>query len=249
MMDTGPDQVLIGADPAAAAALAAERVVAALGGRERGAVALAGGRTPAALYRLLTVPPHRGAVDWRALDWFWGDERCVPPDHADSNYRMAAETLLAPLDIPPGRIHRMPADARDLDAAAGEHEAEIRRVVAPDAVGIPAFDLVLLGIGPDGHTASLFPGSTGLDEGDRLVVAHHAPGPDAWRMTMTFPLLNAAKQVLFLVTGEDKAPALQGILRRHDVSLPAARLKPTHGRITWILDGPAARLVQPADRP
>lgn len=241
-------EVVVGADAAEAVRLAAERVVASLRDARHGAVALAGGRTPAALYRLLTQPPCREAVRWEAIDWFWGDERCVPPDHADSNYRMAMEHLLGPLGVPSERIHRMPADAADLDAAAREHEAEIRRVVPAGAGSVPRFDVVLLGIGADGHTASLFPGSTGLNEMERLVVAHHAPGPDAWRMTMTFPLLNAARQVIFLATGEDKAPALHGILRNNDTALPATLVRPSEGASLWVLDGAAARLVHPAQQ-
>ena len=235
------DELLVHPTSAEATASAAERLAEILeahsGGPGAGkALALSGGRTPLAMYELLTKSPLRDRVDWSAIDWFWSDERCVPPDHPDSNYRMAMESLLIPLGISRDRIHRMPADAENLDAAARDYEKNIRRIVAvtpepaiqptpaaardaevasgagtsertpvASADVTPRFDLILLGIGTDGHTASLFPGSSGLSEQKRLIIAHHCPGPNAMRMTMTFPLLLAAGNILFLACGADKA--------------------------------------------
>lgn len=255
------EQLIVTPDVGSAARAGAERVVEILTGTvsREPSVALAGGKTPAAMYRLLTLPPFRTAVDWRRVQWFWGDERCVPPDHADSNYRMARETLLDPLEIDAARIHRMPADAADLSAAAREHEQTVRTVVREQENGIPSFDLVLLGIGADGHTASLFPGSDGLAEHERLVVAHYCPAPAAMRMTFTYPLLWAARHVVFLVCGPDKAEPMQQILSTVAPSStpfgpqalasvhfepPAAGIRFGHARVTWILDEAAAARIQ-----
>ena len=245
-------EILVGSDPSKATVLAAEKVVeiltASSGTRS---IALAGGSTPRALYALLASSPWRERADWRDMDWFWGDERTVPPDHPDSNYRMAREALLDPLGIDPAQVHRMPAEASDLTRAAADYETLIRRRVRPDSHGIPAFDLVLLGIGSDGHTASLFPGSAGLTERSRLIVAHEVPSQRAWRMTMTYPLLRAARNVLFFVTGAAKADVLARIHSPNadPFELPAAGLRTASGRVTWVLDADAARLVQETLRP
>jgi 6-phosphogluconolactonase len=242
------ETLLIGSDAAEAARLAASRVVEtlALPGDSR-SVALAGGSTPAQLYSLLAEPPWRERVPWDSVHWFWGDERIVPPDHSDSNYRMAMEKLLRPLNIPADRIHRMPTDESDLDSAADLYECTIRSVVTAGGSGIPAFDLILLGIGNDGHTASLFPDSQALRESKRLVVPNFAPSQNAWRMTLTFPLLAAARHLLFLVTGSGKAEVMTRILAstiqddRHE--LPAAILRDASAQITWVLDRDAAEVV------
>lgn len=222
---------------------AAVRVVASV--RNRSTIALAGGGTPKRLYEALTAPSWRQRVDWRAVQWFWGDERAVPPDHADSNYRMARESLLDPLGVPAGQIHRMPADARDADAAAMAYEQAIRSVAAPGPDGRPALDLVLLGIGTDGHTASLFPGTAALDETERLVVANDVPQLNTRRMTMTFPLLLAARSIVVFVTGADKAEIVSRLLGpRRDTNLPAARLREAGHRVTWVLDAAAAARLE-----
>jgi len=258
------ERLIVGSTTEDAVKRAADHVVQLLAGTEgTRSVALAGGKTPAALYAALTGPPWRDRVDWRRIEWFWGDERCVPPDHADSNYRMSRETLLDPLSIPEDRIHRMPADATDLNRAASDYEQTIRACVPPNEaavpandIGVPAFDLILLGIGVDGHTASLFPGSAGLRETRRLVVAHHVPSLNTWRMTMTFPLLQAAHEIVFLVTGADKARAIERIFRAPSASEgsllvadlpPAARVRGNARHVTWILDTTADRLVDPHD--
>lgn len=235
-------QVTVLADPAAVAVSTADRLVAlaAAAIEERGIfrVALSGGGTPRQVYPLLLERPRLQAVDWSRVEFFWGDERAVPPDHPESNFGVAYQALIAHL---PGarndRIHRMPAEAADLDGAALTYESEVR--LAFDARGYtpPAFDLVWLGMGPDGHTASLFPGSDALDEADRWVVGNWAPSQAAWRMTMTYPLINAAREALFVVTGADKAGALRSI-RDGDDAFPAARVHAQ--RTAWLVDAAAA---------
>lgn len=213
-------------------------------------IALSGGTTPVTLYAALAQPPYRDRIDWHRVEWFWSDERAVPPDHPDSNYRLAHAKLLKPLGVSGERIHRMPADAEDLSRAACDYEQLIRHIVPANEAGIPLFDLVLLGIGTDGHTASLFPGSTALAEQNRLVLACQMPGSNAWRMTMTYPLLRAARQIVFFATGAGKAPILARIFSQEVVpaELPAAGLRDADAQVTWILDADAARLV-PREKP
>jgi 6-phosphogluconolactonase len=238
------ERLLVGENPQAAAEKAAEVTIAALAGRSRPvSVALAGGATPALLYATLAQPPCRERLPVDDLYWFWADERAVPPDHAESNYRMTAEHLLEPLGVPAEQIQRMPAEQRDLEAAAQQYENTIREILAQRSAAIPVFDLVLLGVGPDGHTASLFPGSAALTESQRLVVANYAPSQKAWRMTMTYPLLIEAREILFFVTGGGKAEIMARILSDQPGDLPAAALRSAPGRVTWVLDAEAARLV------
>lgn len=201
-------------------------------------VALSGGGTPRQVYPLLLEGPRVRTVDWARVEFFWGDERAVPPDHPESNFGVAYQMLIAHLPgVRNDRIHRMAAEAGDLDGAALTYESEIR--LAFDARGDdpPAFDLVWLGMGPDGHTASLFPGSDALDEWDRWVVGTWVPAQEAWRMTMTYPLINAAREALFVVTGADKAEAVAAI-RDGDTELPAGRIAAQ--RTVWLIDAAAA---------
>lgn len=230
------------AGPEAVATATADHFVAAAGDAiaDRGVfrVALSGGGTPKLVYPRLLEPERVRAVDWSRVEFFWGDERAVPPDHPESNFGVAYHALIAQLPATRhDRIHRMAAEAPDLDGAALSYESEIR--LAFDARGRqpPAFDLIWLGMGPDGHTASLFPGSEALDESDRWVVGNWAPSQAAWRMTMTFPLINAAREALFVVTGADKAAALRGV-REGDDALPAGRVHAARTR--WIIDAAAA---------
>lgn len=202
-------------------------------------VALSGGGTPKQVYPRLLEPARRDTVDWSAVEFFWGDERAVPPDHPESNFGVAYQMLISHLpNVRPDRVHRMPAEAPDLDAAALSHESELRLAFGARGDEAPAFDLIWLGMGPDGHTASLFPGSTALDEEQRWVVGTWAPGPQAWRMTLTFPVLNAGRQVPIVVTGADKADALRAI-RDGGSGLPAERM--TGDGVEWIVDAAAAR--------
>ncbi|MCI0458600.1 MAG: 6-phosphogluconolactonase, partial [Gemmataceae bacterium] len=185
----------------------------AMAARGRFTVALSGGSTPRRLFQILAEAPFHDQVDWTKVEFFWGDERSVPPDHKDSNYRMASEALLQKIPAPTARIHRMQAERADRDVAAREYQAEIARVfgVSPDGEP-PVFDLVLLGMGPDAHTASLFPATTALKETTRWVVPNYVPKFSTYRLTMTPRILNRAAQVMFLVAGPDKAAPLAEVL-------------------------------------
>ncbi|HYD47299.1 MAG TPA: 6-phosphogluconolactonase [Terriglobales bacterium] len=224
----------------AAAELFCERAAETIARADRFVVALTGGSTPRKMYRLLGQEPYRSRVQWERIDFFWSDERAVPPEHADSNFRIANEGFLAPLAVPPGRIHRMPAEREDLDQAARDYQAEMVRVLGGDLDGAPPqFDWLLLGMGSDGHVASLFPGSPALQEEQRWVVGNPGPGGKGQRMTFTLPLLNRGKEVVFLVAGADKGAAIAALERGED--LPAQRIAP-QGPLIWILDQSAASL-------
>lgn len=205
-------------------------------------IALSGGTTPRALYQALAAGVVRGEVPWSNVQVFFGDERDVPHDNVESNYRMAQRLLLDHLPIEPENIYPMPADSGDLPAGAAEYEATIRRVVKAGPDGIPSFDLILLGIGSDGHTASIFPGSPTAQEREKLVVAPFVPVLGRSRMTFTFPLINAAKTVLCMVTGDDKADVMAEILGSdaEKSSLPAARIDPA-GTLIFAMDSAAAK--------
>ncbi len=229
-------------DSAAVAEAAADRIVAAARSsiEERGIfrIALSGGGTPKQVYPLLLDPARRDRIDWAAVEFFWGDERAVPPDDPESNFGVAYRMFISHLpNVRPDRVHRMPAEAPDLDATSLSHESELRLAFGARRDQPPAFDLIWLGMGPDGHTASLFPGSTGLEERERWVIGNWAPSQEAWRMTLTFPVLNAAREVLFVVTGADKADALREI-REGGSELPAARVNGE--AVEWIVDAGAA---------
>jgi len=223
---------------------AAERFVKAgreaIAARGRYAVALAGGSTPAPLYRLLGEPAWREALPWERVHLFWGDERCVPPDHPDSNYGLAWREWLSRLDIPPANLHRVRCEGGPEQAAA-EYEEELRAFFGEE----PAFDLIFLGVGEDGHTASIFPSTPAVLETRRWAMVNHRLGETLPRVTLTLPVLNAARYVLFLVTGERKAVVVCRILldpTLHRNALPAARVRPWAGMVTWLLDAPAASL-------
>jgi 6-phosphogluconolactonase len=207
----------------------------------RFSVALSGGSTPRVLYRLLGEPPLREVIDWPRVHLFWGDERFVPAEHPDSNYRMAREAFISKAPIPSGNVHRIPTESGNPETAAAQYEETLHRFFAQT----PNFDLVLLGLGADGHTASLFPGSPALDEHDRLVLATHVPKLDAWRLTLTPPVLRRARHALFLVSGSDKAPILREVLEGpYDPNrLPAQLVRPEKGDLTWLVDEAAASLL------
>ncbi len=201
-------------------------------------VALSGGSTPRQVYPLLLEPARRDAVDWTAVEFFWGDERSVPPDHPESNFGVAYAMFLSQLpSVRMERVHRMQAEAEDLDAASLAYEGELRLAFGARGDEPPAFDLMWLGMGPDGHTASLFPGSTALEEQDRWVVGTWAPAIETWRVTLTFPVLDAARVALFGVIGANKADAMREI-RSGGSDLPAARVAAPE--IEWIIDAAAA---------
>lgn len=208
--------------------------------RGRFSIALSGGSTPKVLYGLLGSEPYRDQIDWSKVDIFWSDERCVPPDSADSNYRMAREVLLSRVPLSPQQVHRMPADQPDRDAAAQAYTHEMRQSFGTGDV--PHFDLIQLGMGPEGHTASLFPHQSSLHEQQRLVMYVNVPKPPPPRLTFTPPILNAARHVLFLVTGAEKADAVQAVLEGdyNPEEYPAQIVRPASGEVVWMLDEAAA---------
>jgi 6-phosphogluconolactonase len=205
---------------------------------------LSGGTTPDAVYRRLAQPGAFSRLDWSRVHLFWGDERCVSAYHAFSNYAMVQRSLLNHIPIPAGNIHRIPVE-QGADAAAESYAAELHRFFCGDARKPPSFDLVLLGLGEDGHTASLFPGSPALEEAERWAVgvAHSLPPPPLVpRVTVTLPLINAARRVLFLVSGESKANIFyRAILGEESPPLPAQRVSPPSMRVTWLVDEQAAK--------
>jgi 6-phosphogluconolactonase len=206
-------------------------------------VALAGGSTPAGLYRLLATPHYRDQIRWEHVHLFFGDERCVPPDGKDSNFQMVHADLLSRMPDPIRNVHRMPADLPDHDLAAQQYAEELHRFFKIEPGQRPRFDLILLGMGPDGHTASLFPHKPALREQQRLVVATE-PGlaPFVPRLTLTYPVLNNAANVLFLVEHEDKAATVARVLEgpTDPEGLPSQSVQPTCGTLTWFLDRAAA---------
>ncbi len=202
-------------------------------------VALSGGSTPKRLYQILADAPYRDKINWANVEIFWGDERSVSPEHADSNFRMAKEAMLDRLSIPAQNVHRLQAEREDRDQAAQEYQNEIAKVFNVDPNGEPpVFDLVLLGMGPDGHTASLFPGTTGLRETKKWVVPNWVEKFKTFRLTMTRPLINKARQVLFLVAGKDKVAPLQKVFcgPSDPNTYPSQLICPTTGQLVWYLD-------------
>jgi len=208
---------------------------------ERGlfTVALSGGSTPRRIYELLAGEGLRGSVDWRGVHVFFGDERMVPPDSAESNYRMASEALLSKVEIPPENVHRIEG-VGDAAANASAYESEMR-VLFGDA-GWPRLDLVLLGMGDDGHTASLFPGTAALNEQSLWVAPNWVEKLGAWRVTLTAPVINAARHVIFLITGAGKAERLREVLKgeRDPARLPSQLIRPSDGTLEWFVDRAAA---------
>ena len=247
----GKPRFVVLPDLAAVAAEAADRFVesanSAIESRGLFRVALSGGTTPNAVYPLLRSQPRVGRVDWSCIEFFWGDERAVPPDDSESNFGTAYRMFLSQLpSIRPEAIHRMQGEAPDLDAAALAYETELRLAFGVRGAGRPEFDLIWLGLGPDGHTASIFAGSSAVRVKDRWVVANWVPSRQMWRLTLTFPVIDAAREVLFLVTGENKANALRHI-RSGRSPLPAARVRGR--RVVWLIDAAAAGSVAAAGSP
>ncbi len=211
-------------------------------------IALSGGSTPRRLYALLADDSKlRAQIPWDRLHFFWGDERHVPPDHPDSNYHMAFETMLSKVAVPPQNIHRMHAENPDVDRAAGDYAREIRRFFNIASGQMPRFNCALMGIGSDGHTASLFPGTPALNEQKRPVMANWVEKLRSFRITLTVPVFNNADLILFVVSGSQKADILKAILEGGPApgSYPAQRIQPTHGSLLWLLDRPAAKRLDP----
>jgi len=205
-------------------------------------VTLSGGGTPKSLYSLLANAELRAQIPWAQSHFFWGDERCVRPDHPDNNYRTAFESLLSKVPVPKENIHRIEAELAP-EAAAAKYERTIRDFFQLSGVGWPRFDLILLGLGDDGHTASLFPGCEALNETARVVVATYVEKLKSYRITLTLPVLNHAANIFFLVAGEGKAAVLREVLQRSK-NLPAQQIVPVDGRLVWFLDEAAASSLQ-----
>jgi 6-phosphogluconolactonase len=206
-------------------------------------IALSGGSTPGRLYALLANDAKlQERIPWDRVHFFWGDERHVPPGHPESNYRMADTALLSKVPIPSTNIHRIRAEDPDADKAAADYALEIRRFFKIDAGQMPRFNCVLLGMGPDGHTASLFPGTPGLQETKRLAVANWIEKFQSYRITITVSVINNADRIIFLVSGEEKAETLKAVLEddAKTAQFPVHLIQPTHGEVTWFLDRSAA---------
>ncbi len=218
--------------------------------QERGlfTVALAGGSTPKSLYTVLADERNsfRPYVPWDNTHFFWGDERPVPPDHPESNYRMASETMLSRVPVLPGNVHRIKSENVDASNTAEKYEQTLCNFFRLGEGQLPRFDLVFLGMGPDGHTASLFPGSSAVNETSRLVVAPWVEKLGSYRITVTPPVLNNAGCVIFLVSGKEKAETLRQVLQgdSHPELFPAQIINLSNGRLVWLADQAAARLLQ-----
>jgi len=223
----------------------------AVGANGRFTVALAGGSTPRGIYSLLAEDARKSAttLPWDRMHFFWGDERCVLPDHPDSNYRMASETLLSEVPVPPANVHRVRTELPAAEAAA-EYEAMLREFFQLEPGLFPRFDLVMLGMGADGHTASLFPNTAALSENLHLVAANWVDKFQAYRITLTLPVLNTASEVMFVVSGGDKADVVRQVLAGQSSGriYPAARVRPTSGHLLWLMDSAAAAFL-PAHLP
>jgi len=215
-------------------------------------VALAGGSTPRRAYELLAEPALSPQVDWESTHVFFGDERSVPPDHPDSNYRSAFLALLSKVGVPEAQVHRMQGERSDLESAATDYEKMLSEAFAlPRGPVFPRFDLVMLGMGDDGHTASLFPGTRALEETRAWVVANDVPQKTTRRLTMTAPLLNAARCVMFAVEGADKAVSLAAVLEGppDPRRFPSQLIAPLDGELLWLVDdAAAAKLATPPQK-
>lgn len=243
-----PDAEAVAARAADLFAQAAQEAAVARG---RFAVALSGGASPQPLYRMLARQQFTQKVPWRRVHLYWGDERCVPPDDPESNYGMAERLFIRHVPVPADNVHRVRGE-EGAGRAAEAYEADLRALAARERPRseLPVFDLVLLGLGRDGHVASLFPHSPALEEVERLAVATEAPDGSP-RVTVTFPVIGAARHVWFVVTGAEKAgmvaEALEGL--RVPKAVPAQAVVPVKGSLTWFLDEAAASELSPAVRP
>ncbi len=250
-------EIVVLADRAALAREAASRFVLianqAIAARGRFAVALSGGSTPRDLYQLLATREFSSQLDWSRVHLFWGDERSVPPDHPDSNFRMANEALISRVPIPSQNVHRIRSESKPEDAALEYeqtlHASVLNGVISESKDALPRFDLILLGLGEDAHTASLFPRTPALQETTRWVTANYIEKLKMYRITLSPPILNAAENIVFLVAGADKAKAVFAVLRgayRPD-DFPAKLVQPTNGHAVWLLDQAASAKLEAKD--
>ncbi len=203
-------------------------------------VALSGGSTPVPLYSLLSSAEYRSKIDWKLIHFFWADERCVPKDHPASNFKLAYDLLLSKLPVPVKNFHRIHGEL-EAASAASLYESDLTDFFGKSS--FPKFDLVFLGVGADGHTASLFPGIDPTDGTSRKVIYIYVKQMNSFRVTLTLPVLNNSGTVAFLVTGNSKATVLRKILENNDPDCPAARVNPRRGRSIWFIDQEAASLL------
>lgn len=210
-------------------------------------VALSGGSTPVAMHRNLASEPFRKSIPWKRTHIFWVDERCVPYTDSASNYGATRKDFLSSVPIPRDNVHPMPGNMASKENGSKEmavaYEREISRFFRLNSGKLPVFDLIFLGIGTDGHTASLFPEDGALDEQEKFIVQVKGGNPDLYRLTMTFPILNRASCIVFLVSGKRKAPMVKSLLENTGTTLPAGRVEPINGRLVWLLDREAGSLL------
>lgn len=231
-----------------AAELFATRVAEAVSARGQARVAISGGSTPKAVFALL-AREYVDKIPWGQLQLFWVDERCVPPTDTESNFGMTKASMLDAVPLPAANVHRMEGEL-DPEEAASRYEAEIRNALRLEGAETPTFDLVILGLGPDGHTASLFPHTDGLHEMARICLANHVPQKDTWRLTLTWPVITQGREVVFLIEGEEKAAVLKTVFTgTYDPEqYPAQLIRPANGRLTLLLDQAAAAELPEANR-
>jgi 6-phosphogluconolactonase len=211
-------------------------------------IAISGGSTPKCVFELLADPkePYLARVPWSRLQLFWVDERCVGPDDPESNYGMTKKAMLDRIPLPAAQVHRMEGEL-DPEEGAARYEAEIRNTLKLEGAETPTFDLIILGIGPDGHTASLFPHTEGLNNMANIVIANHVPQKDTWRLTLTWPVITQGREVAFLIEGGDKAGIVKTVWdgTYNPENWPAQLIRPASGKLTLLLDQAAAAELAP----
>ena len=234
----------------AAAELFAQSATAAVRARGQARIAISGGTTPRAVFAMLANPaePYLKQVPWSQIQLFWVDERCVPPTYDESNFGMTKAAMLSCVPLPPANIHRMEGELEPHEAAS-RYESEIRNSFRLEGAETPTFDLILLGLGPDGHTASLFPHTEGLHEMARICMANHVPQKDVWRLSLTWPVIVQGREVVFLIEGVEKAEMVRTVFAgRYDPeTYPAQLIRPASGTLTLLLDAAAAAQLPGAE--
>ena len=205
-------------------------------------VAISGGSTPRGMHKLLAEEPFRSDIQWNKTHIFWVDERCVPVDDPESNFGLAKKDFLERIPIPLEQIHPMAGEFAP-EEGAKKYQEEMERVFQIQEEDFPTFDLIFLGMGNDGHTASLFPGAKSSRAPDRWVIAVKGGNPNVYRLTLTYDVLNRARRVCFMVSGKEKAPIVKTVLENKDARLPAQKIQPVQGELTWLLDREAASLL------
>jgi 6-phosphogluconolactonase len=222
--------------------LFADRAKASVNTRGKFFVALSGGSTPRPMHRLLIQEPYRSEIPWGQVHVFWVDERCVPPSDPASNFGTAKRDFIRQAPIPAGQVHPMPGEMAP-ELGAVKYQEDLVSSFQLREGEFPVFDIIFLGVGADGHTASLFLGQEALDETERMVVAVKGGEPDVSRLTMTFPVINNARDIVFLVSGKEKAGVVRAVIENVDQSLPAHKVRPVSGVLTWLLNRDAASLL------